>query len=224
MASLQFKLNSSLYIKDPQETDLGRKIVKFAIVMIDLLGFEHFTVRKLSVEVGTTEASIYRYFENKHKLLIYIIAWYWNWIEYRIVFETNNIEDPIEKLKICLRIVSEKKVQDKTFPDIDEEALHHIVINESDKTYLTRHVDADNKEGLFRGYKQLCNRIALIVQEINPTFKYPHALVSTVLEAANQQIFFASHLPSLTEVKVTDSRYDQNYDFLLTLVLNTTRQ
>jgi hypothetical protein len=32
---------------------------------------------------------------------------------------------------------------------------------------LTRQVDEDNKEGLFRGFKSLCKKIADIVKEIN---------------------------------------------------------
>ena len=37
---------------------------------------EEFTFRKLAQKINTTEASVYRYFENKHRLLIYILAWY----------------------------------------------------------------------------------------------------------------------------------------------------
>lgn len=219
MPTLQLLMNENLFLRDPQETDLGRKIVQESIAMIDELGFEKFTFKKLAARIDSTEASIYRYFENKHRLLVYLIAWYWNWLEYRIDFGTQNIFDPHQKLEIALKIIAIKKEKDPSFPEIDEEALYRIVIAESDKTYLTKQVDEDNKEGLFRGYKSLCKRIAGFVREINPDYSFPHALISTVLEAAHQQIFFAQHLPSLTELSgVKGDRTLRNYDFLLEMV------
>ncbi len=189
--------------------------------MIDELGFEAFTFKKLSLEMDSTEASVYRYFENKHRVLMYLISWYWAWLEYRIVFETNNLTDPDQQLYRALKIISERKVQDENFPDINEGALQRIVIAESDKTYLTKQVDADNKEGLFKGYKSLCNKISDIAVLINPNFPYPHALVSTALEAAHQHVFFASHLPALTEISRKDDPFQANYEFLSIMVFNT---
>ncbi|MBO3697956.1 TetR/AcrR family transcriptional regulator [Roseivirga sp. E12] len=219
MALLRLELNSNLFLRDPQETDLGRKIIDQSIRMIDELGLEAFTFKKLSKAIDSTEASIYRYFENKHRLLVYLIAWYWNWLEYRIEFETHNVASPTDRLAIALRLVTEHKSNDATFPSVDESALQRIVTNESDKTYLTKQVDSDNKEGLFRGFKTLCKRIADMVEEINPSYAYSHALVSTVLQAAHQQVFFAEHLPSLTEHKVVKGDvHQQNYEFLLELI------
>lgn len=222
MAIIQLQLNRNLYVRDPQETELGRKIVKNSIVLIDEIGFEKFTFKKLAANIESTEASIYRYFENKHRLLVYLIAWYWNWLEYVIDYQTNNIQDANEQLRIAIHIATKRKIIDPYFPQINEEALHRIIIAESDKTYLTKQVDEDNKEGLFRGYKSLCKKIADMVKEINPTYKYPHALISTVLQASHQQIFFSQHLPSLTELDFSsDKLNDQNFDFLYLLVINT---
>jgi AcrR family transcriptional regulator len=222
MAVIQLQLNRNLYVRDPQETELGRKIIKNSIVLIDEIGFEKFTFKKLAANIESTEASIYRYFENKHRLLVYLIAWYWNWLEYVIDYQTNNIQDANEKLRIAIHIVTERKIIDPYFPQINEEALHRIIIAESDKTYLTKQVDEDNKEGLFRGYKSLCKKIADMVKEINPSYKYPHALISTLLQASHQQIFFSQHLPSLTELDFSSDKLDdQNFDFLYLLVKNT---
>jgi AcrR family transcriptional regulator len=172
--------------------------------MIDQLGFEQFTFKKLANEIHSTEASVYRYFENKHKLLMYLIAWYWKWVEYLIDYKTNNIEDPVRRLEISIRTLCEEITFDPTFAYIDEAALHRIVVAESNKTYLTKHVDKDNKLGLFRGYKDLCAHIARNIKEAVPDYPFPHALISTVLEASHQQAFFAQHLPSLTEVQGDD--------------------
>ena len=70
-----------------------------SIQLIGRNGFEAFTFKKLAEDIGTTEAGVYRYFENKHRLLIYIVAWYWTWLQYQVMYQTNNINDPIVKLK-----------------------------------------------------------------------------------------------------------------------------
>ena len=90
MATLFFKLNDHLYVRDPQHTALGQNIINKGVELIDRLGFEQFTFKKLAEEIGSTEASIYRYFENKHRLLHYLTAWYWSWLEYQIDYETHN--------------------------------------------------------------------------------------------------------------------------------------
>lgn len=217
---LKLQMNDNLYLKDPQDTELGQKIVRHSIQLIDELGLEGFTFKKLSVAIESTEASIYRYFENKHKLLVYLITWYWTWMEYKIDFATNNIKNPYERLEKAMKLITEKKCYDNSFPDVDETALQRIVINESEKTYLTKQVDHDNKFGLFKGYKSLCGRIADIVSEINPKYPFSHSLISTCLQAAHQQVFFAEHLPSLTDHKdAHEEVYSRNFEFIHSLVL-----
>jgi AcrR family transcriptional regulator len=200
-AKIHIKVNEKLYLRDPEQTELGRKIIQYAIKMIDIIGFEQFTFKKLAKEIHSTEASVYRYFENKHKLLIYIVSWYWSWLEYQIDYQTNNIKSAEHKLKIAIKTLSEATKFDPEFSHIDEVLLHKIVVAESSKSYLTKEVDQDNKDGYFISYKSLCNKIVGIVKEFNPEFPYPRALVSTIIEAAHQQKFFSEHLPSLTEIK-----------------------
>ena len=216
---MQLVLSDRYFLRDPLHTELGTKIVSQSIAMIDELGFEQFTFKKLAQAIGSTEASVYRYFDNKHRLLTYLIAWYWKWLEYQIDYRTQNVVDPVERLKRALRTLCEAAEEDANFAHVNEAALHRIVVAESNKTYLTKHVDKDNKEGLFRGYKDVCKQVATIIQEINPDYTYPHALVSTVLEAAHLQPFFAIHLPSLTEIKNDDRLYDHTYVYIESLVL-----
>ncbi|MDZ7650788.1 MAG: TetR/AcrR family transcriptional regulator [Cytophagales bacterium] len=99
MPTLSFKLNSHLYLRDPQHTLLGQKIIQQSVEMIDRLGFEQFTFKKLAEEINSTEASVYRYFENKHRLLLYLIGWYWNWIEYCIDLFYEQPYRPSRKIK-----------------------------------------------------------------------------------------------------------------------------
>ena len=200
-ATIKIGLTDKLYLRDPEQTELGRKIIAESIQIIDALGFEQFTFKKLATAIGSTEASVYRYFESKHKLLIYLISWYWAWLDYQIHFQANNVKDPCERLRIVLRVLAANEGSTAGFTHIDERALYRIVVAEASKAYLTKEVDDDNKEGLFGEYKDLCHRIAQIIEEINPQYPYPHALVSTLFESARKQLFFAQHLPSLTEVK-----------------------
>ncbi len=217
-ATIKVSMNEKVYLRDPEQTELGRSIISESIRLIDELGFELFTFKKLASEINSTEASVYRYFENKHKLLIYLTACYWAWLEFQIDYRVNNVHNPEDKLRIIIQIITEPYLNSPNLLPVDKAALHRIVISESCKAYLTKWVDADNKEGLFRNYKSLCHKIALIVQEVNPQYPYAHSLISTVLEAAHQQVFFASHLPSLTEVRVGENDYSQMGSFLEHLV------
>ncbi len=199
-ATVQIQVNEKLYLRNPEQTELGRNIISSSIKLIAELGFEHFTFKKLAKDIHSTEASIYRYFENKHKLLIYLVSWYWSWMEYQVDYMTNNIDDPEKKLDIVIDILCKSSKFDPQFSHINEDALYEIVIAESSKAYLTKEVDADNKEGFFLRYKSLCRKISSFVEEMAPEFKYPRALMSTIIEASHHQKFFAEHLPSLTEV------------------------
>jgi len=78
MHGLNIKINvsSELYIKNPDSSELGQRIISDSIHLIDELGFESFTFKKLSNKISSPESSIYRYFENKHTLLLYLVNWY----------------------------------------------------------------------------------------------------------------------------------------------------
>lgn len=221
MAVLQLLMNEKLFLRDPQDTELGRNIVQESIAMIDKLGFEKFTFKKLAANIDSTEASVYRYFENKHKVLLYLISWYWNWLDYKIDYGTQNISEPAKKLEIALQIISEKKVHDPFFPQIDEQALYRIVIVESDKTYLTKQVDSDNEEGLFTGFKSLCNKVADYISDCNPKYQFSNSLSSTVLQAAHHQLFYAQHLPTLTNLPNDQTMNDLSGVFLKEMVFKT---
>jgi AcrR family transcriptional regulator len=196
---LQIMISPELYTKNPDSSDLGKKIVSKSISMIDDLGFENFTFKKLGIEIGSNESSIYRYFESKHALLIYLINWYWSWMEYKIVFATLNINSPIEKLEKAIKILTEEVVEDNSFSYINEVILTKIIISESSKAYHTKEVDKENEKGFYKTHKNVVERVSSLVLEINPTFEYPHMLVSTVIEGAHHQRYFSKHLPSLTD-------------------------
>lgn len=197
---IAIKVNAKVYKKDPFSSALGEQILKGGIELMYDIGFEDFTFRKLAIHIGSTEASIYRYFENKHNLLAYLVMWYWSWMDYRIMLNTLNINAPETRLKKAIETVTKKVEPDDEVHQIDEEKLNLIVIRDGAKVYHCISVDKDNKDGFFLGYKDLVQRIADIIMEIAPGFKYPHMLVTTIIEGARHQHYFADHLPRLTDV------------------------
>ena len=203
MSTVNIQIGEKYYNKDPQSTELGRKMVSESIELLDQLGFEEFTFKKLAKSIGSTEASIYRYFENKLKMLVYLTSWYWAWMDHIIDYKTHHIQDQKEKLKEVLKILCyvDQGHLNIDLPGVNSNSLRQVVVSESDKTYMTKKVDEINNEGLFNGFKGLCHKIAMIIVSINSKYVYPHAIVSTMIEASHQQAFFALHLPSLTEIK-----------------------
>ncbi len=200
LLNINIQINENIYLKNPESSELGRKIIAHSIDMVYEIGFECFTFRKLAKEIDSTEASVYRYLESKHKLLLYLTSWYWGWMEYRLVFSLANVVSALERLERAVTLLTGQVKNDSSFSHINEVKLHHIVISESSKAYLTKQVDEENKEGVFAGYKQLVARVGSIILEISPNYNYPNMLVSTIIEGIHHQRYFAEHLPRLTDV------------------------
>lgn len=217
---LVLHVDPKFHVKDPTTTELGRAIVGQGILMIDELGYEVFTFRKLAERIGTTEASVYRYFKSKHRLLLYLAAWYWTWTSHRVHLATLNVADPRERLRRALGELTRPIEPDDRIPHIDEAVLYRVVVAESSKVYLHRDVTAENREGLFLSYKQLCRVVADMIVDVAPEYRYPVALVSTVMESSHLQRYFSQHLPRLTDVD--RSRTDASTtEFLTEMVFNT---
>lgn len=198
---LKFKLSDHLYLRDPESSELGKAIVSKAIDLIDDVGFERFTFKKLAQKIDSTETTIYRYFSSKHKLLTYILNWYWNFLEFVAKMRLQQITDSTTKLKLILEIITHNDGYSSEIKEYDLQKLHRIVISESSKSYLVKEVDEINKEFVFNPLKSLCQFIGDIILQINPKFAYPKSLASTLMETAHAQQFFSEHLPKLTDNK-----------------------
>ncbi|MEQ9413069.1 MAG: TetR/AcrR family transcriptional regulator [Cyclobacteriaceae bacterium] len=192
-------MNQKLFLRNPEDSDLGRRIIKNGIILIHEIGFEAFTFKKLSKEINTTEAGVYRYFENKHRLLLYVVDWYWSWQEYRLLYHTNNMASTEDKIKMAIKLLSDPVEDDISTDYISEKLLYEIVMAEGAKSFLTKHVAEDNKDKLFKPYKDLSQRIAALIHEYNASYGYPNSLASTIIETAHFQKFYANNLPSLTD-------------------------
>ncbi len=197
---VKFDINKSIYLRNPESSELGNNIIKKAIDLIYLLGFDAFTFKKLALEVNCTEASIYRYFENKHKLLLYILNWYWRYLDYLIKFKFESIATPSQKLELIIKILC-SELQEYSGPmEYNIKFLNSIIISESSKVYLIKEVDSINKNDVFKPYKDLCASIAEVITSCNPSYKYANSLGVTLIETAHQQQFFIDHLPKLTNI------------------------
>lgn len=199
--SIELTINEKLYLRDPQRSDVGRRILRHSILLMDEIGLESLTFKKLAEHAETTEATIYRYFESKQMLLLYLINWYWAWTAIQIDMAMQNIEDAEERLRRAIKAVVSASRRNLSVEYVDEDILHRIVVVEGTKAYHSKDVDAQNKEGFFIAYKALSAKLAELILAVNPAFSYPKALATNMLEMAGNHIYFAEHLPRLTDVK-----------------------
>jgi len=216
LSNIKIAVPEKIYIKDPETSPLGKKIIEQSIILINNQGFDNFNFKKLGELIGSNESSIYRYFENKHKLLLYLTSWYWAWIEYQLVFETSNIPNKLEKLSKAIEVVTRSIKEDSNYSHINEIILNKIIINENSKSYLTKEVDQENREGFFIVYKRIVHRLREMILAVNLNYKFATSLASTVIEASLHQHFLKDHFSS-----ITDCNSDEDpTEFLSSLTLN----
>jgi AcrR family transcriptional regulator len=217
LSNIIISVNDKLYVKNPETSELGKKIIEQSILLIDEIGFENFTFKKLGEKINSNESSIYRYFESKHKLMLYLSTWYWGWIEYKLAFATTNVSDPMERLKKGICIVTEKVEDDSATFHVNESILNKIIVQEFTKTLLTKEVDEENKEGFFLVYKRVINRIVEMITAVNPEYGFAKSLASSIVEGALHQHFLKDHLKTITNCNSSVSPTD----FYINLIENT---
>ncbi|MBD0822502.1 TetR/AcrR family transcriptional regulator [Aestuariibaculum marinum] len=217
LQSFKIEVPKGIFIKDPETSDLGKRIIKHSILLIDELGFEQFTFKKLGQAINSNESSIYRYFESKHHLLMYLTSWYWVWIEYQLVLETFALKNTEEKLKSAIKVLTRTTEEDSNFEHINEVILNKIIISENAKAYLTCDVDTENEEGFFKPFKRVVTRFSEIILEFSKTYKHPLSLASSTIEGALHQHFFQQHIKTITNC----NEYHSVTEFYTNLILNT---
>ena len=198
LSVLKISVPDKIFIKDPETSDLGKRIVEHSILLINEIGFESFTFKKLGTKIGSNESSIYRYFESKHKLLQYLSSWYWAWLEYQLVIETFSVSDAKEKLEKGISIVTRTVKEDTNYSHINETVLYKIIVNESSKSFLTKEVDSENKEGYFEIYKRVISRISDMILAVKSDYEFALSLASTIIEGGLYQQYLNEHFPSIT--------------------------
>lgn len=205
-------VSRSAFVKDPFTTNLGQRIVVDGTRLLKDIGFEVFTFKKLAQHIDSTEASIYRYFTNKHMFLVFLSNLYWTWLKEHIHQLAFNGQTHSERLEKAIRLIASgvPKNENDHFPLND---LIEVITSEGPKVYLTKWVDQENTEGVFHAYKSLCDVIAQLILNVNPEYRHAHSLASIVVESAHNQLFFSRHLPRLTDIDSND--VNQLHQFLV---------
>lgn len=199
LVETKIKLNKTLYVKDPEETELGKEIISKSIELIYELGLDKFTFKKLAIKIGSNEPSIYRYFENKQQLLSYLNSWYWSWIEFNIDNNIRNIQSNKTKLKIIIQVLTNSSTYDANFGHIDEEKLSHIIIRAYQGIFVDQ--NKSKKYDIFESFDSLCNKISIVIKDSNPEYSSPKALAISLIKIVHEQIFFLINCSSITEIK-----------------------
>ncbi|WP_143961032.1 TetR/AcrR family transcriptional regulator [Litoribacter populi] len=198
--------NENLYLINPENSALGKKIIVSSIGMIRELGIEDFTFKKLAREIKSNEASIYRYFTNKHNLLVYLISVYWEVLNMKIEFSTEFTVTPKDKLDRVIDILVNIESASPSIKNMDIRSLHEIVLSESAKAYLTKKVDLEDQQGYFKSYEKLVDTISKIFIEVNDEYEFPRALACNLIETTYEQFYFSQHFQTLTEFQNSDSK------------------
>ena len=209
LKTVQIRVSDRIYAKDPDSSELGRNIIRESVELIDELGLDAFTFKKLATSLSTTESTVYRYFENKHRLLVYLTSWYWGWLEYEIVLGTSNIAEPEDLLKKMIDIICTPVLENQVHDLLDISKLHNIIISESPKAFQTKLVEMEAKEGFFTNFIRINDRIIKVIKNINPAYPHPRALASMLLDAAGNQQFLSLHFPSLSDVGLSENNLGQ---------------
>lgn len=217
--NIRIQINENLYLKDPESSRLGNLIVSEGIRLINQIGFEQFTFKKLAQQIDSTESSIYRYFENKHKFLLYISSFYWSVMEYRLVLETNSIEDQVTKLLRAIEIVTGTPENLSLNLDVNQVMLREIIISEFTKAYHNKSVDDENKKGFFKVYKQLVFRLVEMIKNVDSIYAYPKSLASSIIDGGIHQHYLAMHFKDLTDCS-TEQLTSSFFKNLITNQLN----
>ncbi len=217
--SIILKQPEGTYLKDPQGSDLGIKIIKESIELMEEIGIEDFTFKKLSIRIESTEASVYRYFESKHQLLLYLYSWYWGWKMVEIDRATHFISTDFDKLITAMNLLIQQENKAAFAFSFSYEKLRNLIEKEGIKSFLTKKVDDENQIGAFDNYKKLVALLSSWVVATKKDFQFPNMLITTIIEGAHLQHFFGNHLQRLTNHSDTNDNVAEFYKQLVQSLL-----
>ena len=223
VSHVKFNVNPDLFLKDPESSSIGKRILMEAINILDQSGFERLTFKELAHTAQTTESTVYRYFENKHMLILYLSNWYWSWLFYRLQLGLTNIPSGKKKLAKAIEILCRQSEDDNLIAHIDLVKLAHLIHLESGKIFRVRDVDQENKQGFYLPYKLLHEKMKNIILEVKETFPFAESLAASIIQGIHQQHFNYEHFPTLTSMTNTEKDIE-NYFLNLSLAYLSTPQ
>ncbi|MGV9013679.1 MAG: TetR/AcrR family transcriptional regulator [Flavobacteriales bacterium] len=201
MAHYHLVPEPSLHLRDPAASAIGGRILSEGLALMNDIGLEAFTFKKLTEHAGCTEATIYKYFPNKQRLLQYYFQLYWMWLDTHCQQEGRSLADPWARVQGDIRALCGLWSKDAMAAQLDPVDLRALVLVEGSKSFLHRNVDEDNKLKLFKPYKDLCAHIASELKACDHKCKFPRSFATTLIEMAHSLEFAMVHLPALTELR-----------------------
>ena len=198
MARYHIEPDQSLSLRDTT-SPMGSRIVVEGLQLLNELGLEAFTFKKLSERISCSELTVYHYFANKQRLLQFYFQLYWLWLG-TLDEQSGSSLPPRERLHGTIRVLSGIWPQDMLSAQLEPEALRELVINEGSKSFLHKNVDADNADKLFKPYKDLIAQVATELKACAPQLRSPRSFATTLVEMAHSLEFAMHHLPALTEI------------------------
>lgn len=223
VTEIRFNVNPELYLKDPESSEIGKRLLMQAINIIDLVGFERLTFRELAKKAETTESTVYRYFENKHMLILYLGNWYWSWLSYQLNMGLTNMQSGKAKLKKAIEILCRQAESDNLIEHIDLVKLAHLIHLESGKIFRVKDVDKENKQGYYIPFKLLHETVIDIILEVDKDFPLANSLAATIIQGLHHQFFLSEHFPSLSSMKNPEKEIE-TYFYELSMALISRKQ
>ncbi len=205
MAHYHLEPDASLSLRDTG-SPMGLRILAEGLELMNELGLEAFTFKKLAERIGCTEVTVYHYFANKQRLLQYYFQLYWLWLDTHCRQEGRSLKDPLERIHGDIRALCGIWPKEAMAAQLDPAVLRDLVINEGSKSFLHKNVDEDNRLKLFKPYKDLCAHIAGELKACSPRMRSARSFATTLVEMSHSLEFAMHHLPSLTELGVKRDR------------------
>lgn len=203
LAQINFSIAPCLFAKNPIGSEIGQEILRKSSHLIQRDGIDQFTFKKLAIEMGSTESTIYRYFENKHQLLLYLSSWYWNLLEVKLAFITSNVSSASERLDLALQFLAHPINELSATSFLDENLLHQIVIRDATKSINALGMGAKKNAEYLEAYINLVKRLTDIIHKVNPRYKYPSALAISLIETSHFQTHLQTILPGISDLDMT---------------------
>jgi hypothetical protein len=141
-------------------------------------------------------------------------------MDFLMDFHLQNVKDKKKKIQIIIQLLTKELPESTSGLDYNIKLLHEIVLAECSKVYLTKEVEVINKSEVFKPYKDLCAKIALVISSYDQKYPFPKSLSSTLIESAHQQQYFVAFLPRLTDVNKKNNK-DFTSRFLENLVFSS---
>jgi AcrR family transcriptional regulator len=195
---LNLDLPSCLYLKNPESSDLGKRILIEAASFIGSNGIDEFNFLKLAKKVGCTEATVYRYFHNKQQLVQYLLNIYWGSICVEIEYSTRQIKSARKKLKTAIEILSSPHPENFTDNKLAA-AVVSVVMSEGVRIHLRPQLDDEIKAGNFKYYSTLLDQFESLISESMPNYPFSRSLASTLIDTAMLQMLYISRYNNFTD-------------------------